>query len=94
MEARINRITHIDIFKGIGILFMVMGHIGFSSIFDKWIHAFHMPMFFFISGYLSRNISELHGGGERIYIKENKNINSSIFFIWNLSFYILVYCNQ
>ena len=68
MEARINRITHIDIFKGIGILFMVMGHIGFSSIFDKWIHAFHMPMFFFISGYLSKNISELHGGGrENIY---------------------------
>lgn len=74
MEARINRITHIDIFKGIGILFMVMGHIGFSSIFDKWIHAFHMPMFFFISGYLSKNISELHGGGREYILKKTKTL--------------------
>lgn len=30
---------------------MVMGHVGFGSIFDKWIHAFHMPMWFIISGF-------------------------------------------
>ena len=30
---------------------MIMGHVGFGQIFDKYIHAFHMPMWFIISGY-------------------------------------------
>lgn len=46
-----SRITFIDVFRGGGILLMVMGHIGFGGMFDKFIHAFHMPMFFFVSGY-------------------------------------------
>lgn len=33
---------------------MVMGHIGFGGKFDHFIHAFHMPMFFFISGFFYR----------------------------------------
>ena len=33
---------------------MVMGHIGFGGKFDYFIHAFHMPMFFFISGFFYR----------------------------------------
>lgn len=52
-----NRIVYIDFFRGIGILLMVMGHMSFGGLygfgpeFDKFIHAFHMPMFFVISGY-------------------------------------------
>lgn len=42
---------YIDIFRALGIVLMVMGHIGFGGGFDKWIHAFHMPMFFFVSGW-------------------------------------------
>lgn len=45
------RVEYIDIFRAFGIILMVMGHIGFGSAFSKWIHAFHMPMFFFISGW-------------------------------------------
>lgn len=45
------RIEYIDLFRGIGIILMVMGHVGFGSFFDRWIHIFHMPMFFIISGY-------------------------------------------
>ncbi|MBR1424886.1 acyltransferase family protein [bacterium] len=50
------RITFIDIFKGIGIILMIMGHVGFGKSFDIYIHAFHMPMFFFISGFLYKYI--------------------------------------
>lgn len=32
------------------ILLMVMGHVGFGEGFDIWIHAFHMPVFFIITG--------------------------------------------
>ena len=40
-----------DILKGLGILLMIMGHVGFGELFSKYIHAFHMPLFFLISGY-------------------------------------------
>ena len=33
---------------------MIMGHIGFGEKVDRFIHAFHMPMFFFISGFFYR----------------------------------------
>ena len=49
-----NRIEAFDIAKGLGILIMVMGHTGFGTTFDKIIHTFHMPLFFFISGYFYR----------------------------------------
>lgn len=46
------RIDYIDLFRTIGILLMIMGHIPcFGFKFDKFIHIFHMPMFFFVSGY-------------------------------------------
>lgn len=50
MEER--RLDYIDVAKGIGILLMILGHVGFYGSFDRFIHAFHMPLFFFISGYL------------------------------------------
>lgn len=46
------RIEYIDIYRGIGILLMIMGHVTFGAYFDKFIHAFHVPIFFFISGFL------------------------------------------
>lgn len=55
MNEQVNRVSYIDFFKSIGILLMIMGHIGFGNTFDIYIHAFHMPMFFFISGYLFHN---------------------------------------
>lgn len=39
----------IDFLRGIGILFMVVGHLG-TVYTEQYIYAFHMPLFFFISG--------------------------------------------
>lgn len=50
-NSHAERLDYIDIFRALGIILMVMGHIGFGSKFDKFIHAFHMPMFFWISGF-------------------------------------------
>ena len=52
-----DRIEYIDVFRSFGIILMVMGHVGFGEKFDLFIHAFHMPMFFFVSGFLFRNNS-------------------------------------
>lgn len=54
IDLKQNRIETFDIAKGIGILLMVMGHTGYGDIFLKLIYTFHMPLFFFISGYFYR----------------------------------------
>lgn len=57
LSKQASRIDYIDLFRAIGIILMVMGHVGFGGIFDKWIHVFHMPMFFVISGYFWKDQS-------------------------------------
>lgn len=49
------RIKEIDIEKAFGIILMIMGHQFYGESFDKFIHGFHMPMFFIISGFLYRS---------------------------------------
>lgn len=46
-----SRIEWLDYFRSFGIILMIMGHIDFGLEFNHFIHAFHMPMFFFASGY-------------------------------------------
>lgn len=46
------RIDSLDILKGIGIIRVVVGHmIGNQLYIRPWIYAFHMPLFFMVSGY-------------------------------------------
>jgi len=49
-----NRVEYIDIARGIGILLVVLGHNDFSLVSAfayHVIYSFHMPLFFFLSGY-------------------------------------------
>lgn len=46
------RIDWVDLAKGIGILFVVIGHMNIPLQLQKIIYSFHMPLFFFISGFL------------------------------------------
>ncbi|WP_195202481.1 acyltransferase family protein [Phocaeicola massiliensis] len=48
----LSRIDWIDIAKGIGIFLMVMGHTSIPKLGGHWIYSFHMPLFFFLSGFL------------------------------------------
>jgi len=48
------RIAYLDVAKGIGILLVALAHADvslFSPYLHKFIYAFHMPLFFFLSGY-------------------------------------------
>ncbi len=49
-----NRLEWIDIAKGIGIICVVYAHV-FSDMISNAIFIFHMPLFFFIGGYLINN---------------------------------------
>ena len=46
-----DRIQYIDIAKGIGIICVIIGHMGWSLV-DRIIYPFHMPLFFLLSGCL------------------------------------------
>ncbi|MEH7250766.1 acyltransferase [Neobacillus niacini] len=46
-----NRIKWIDTCKGIGIILVIIGHTPIDPTARSIIYAFHMPLFFFISGY-------------------------------------------
>lgn len=53
------RLDRIDILRAIGIILMVAGHVfTFFGKFDRYIHTFHMPLFFVISGYLFKSKPE------------------------------------
>lgn len=60
IETGENRSEVIDILKGIGILFMVLGHMHFSKAFNYYIFGFHMPLFFMVSGYLYRRPASIY----------------------------------
>lgn len=48
------RIEYLDVARGIGILLVVLGHNDFEAIspfFHQVIYSFHIPLFFFLSGY-------------------------------------------
>lgn len=46
------RIQWIDALKGIGIILVVLAHHSLPVALDTYIFSFHMPLFFFISGFL------------------------------------------
>lgn len=49
------RIDYIDLLRGIGIVLMTIGHVGFTVNIEKWIYAFHMPLFYCISGWFYKD---------------------------------------
>ncbi len=61
-SSRRNRIEWIDLAKGIGILLVIAGHTApFGSTFRNFIFSFHMPLFFLLSGYTSKRLSDRAG---------------------------------
>lgn len=49
-QAQANRLDYFDIAKGIGIISVIIGHLGLTVV-NKFVFSFHMPLFFLISGY-------------------------------------------
>lgn len=46
-----NRIKWIDTAKGIGLILVIFGHLSIPYL-TTWIYTFHMPLFFFLSGFV------------------------------------------
>lgn len=53
LSLTMKRLVWLDYIKAFGIFLVVYGHsLATNSYIDKWIYSFHMPLFFFISGFL------------------------------------------
>lgn len=72
--SRIKRIEWIDIARGIGIIFVVLGHTYRSNVFQTWIYSFHMPLFFIISGILYNPQQVVHIDWKKWLSKKVKNL--------------------
>ena len=79
------RIKWIDILKGIGIILVVVGHANWlftnatpSTFIQKYIYSFHMPLFFFLSGYLF--INKKYSNYKKILILKFKTLLIPYFF--------------
>lgn len=44
------RIEYLDILRGLGIIFIVIGHISYNDTMLNWLYSFHVPLFFFAAG--------------------------------------------
>lgn len=54
MEAR-QRLEWVDMAKGYGILAIIVSHVFTGHSISQWLFTFHVPLFFFLSGFLFRN---------------------------------------
>lgn len=83
------RITYLDFAKGIGILFVVLGHIEYiSEGLRGFIASFHMPLFFIISGMLIAHKSEEKNDFKSTIVKKSKGILIPYFWFSLLYFFI------
>lgn len=91
------RLDYLDMAKGLGMLFVLIGHLQGERIFTLspyiqplcvWIFSFHMPLFFIISGIL---IFEKSGEDLPLSVHISKRFRSIMIpYYWFSFFYILV----
>ena len=63
--AQMRRIRWLDAAKAIGIVLVVLGHISRDAALVQWIYLFHMPLFFFVSGWVYKKKNVLKDIGHR-----------------------------
>lgn len=49
-----------DYAKGFGMICIILGHNAIPLGLNNWIHSFHVPLFFIVSGYFVKDCSFLH----------------------------------
>lgn len=51
-QSRVERLSWLDILKGIGIILVAIGHIYSNRTVFNWLYSFHMPLFFLAAGWV------------------------------------------
>ncbi len=74
------RLAFIDALKGFGIICITLGHLNCDIWLKKYLYSFHVPLFFFISGYLYNGDKYSIGS----YIKKKTLRLLVPFLVWGL----------
>ena len=51
-QSRAERLSWLDVLKGIGIILVAIGHIYSNRTVFNWLYSFHMPLFFLAAGWV------------------------------------------
>ena len=90
MKQTINRLSELDILRGIAIFLVVFGHITHIAELRNYIWGFHIPIFFFISGLLVKP-DKYNSFNDFLRNKiRNLIIPYIIFYLVTLCYYILI----
>lgn len=83
------RLDYLDMVKGIGIFFVVLGHMeDISGGMRIWISSFHMPLFFIVSGLLMAVKKEDDNDFRQVVAKKWKGI--MVPYLWfSLSYFVI-----
>lgn len=75
MNIRKARLDYLDSAKGFAIILVVLGHIyGNDNPIKYWLHSFHVPIFFIISGILLKHINTESKNMKNIINSKFKNL--------------------
>ena len=77
------RISWLDVFKGIGIILVAIGHIYSNHVVYNWLYSFHMPLFFFAAGWVYNE--------KPIILDIKRRIQTIIIPYFSFGFLILIY---
>ncbi len=88
--SRQSRLSYVDLFRAAGIILMVMGHVWFGRVFDTIIHVFHMPMFYFITGFFFADCDGLSDIKKRV--KKRAQALLIPYLAYALLHYLIYFC--
>lgn len=77
----------IDLLRATGIIVMIMAHVDFGTVFYQWSHAFHMPLFFIVSGYFFSEV-KAYKDTHKYILKKAKSLLIP-YFVFALGSYIV-----
>ena len=60
-QSRAERLSWLDVLKGIGIILVAIGHIYSNRTIFNWLYSFHMPLFFLAAGWVYKEKPVLTG---------------------------------
>lgn len=87
------RIHYLDYMKSLAMILVIMGHVNFANnAVKEWIYAFHMPAFFFCSGFVLHNYSTSESNFKQIIYKRFKRLMIP-YFLWAIIYAKLTVSN-